>query len=500
VLEDTEVVVTIEDYEKIRRLYLIEKKSIRAIARETGIARNTVSKYCEGDLLPGTRKEYSRDNSKVTESIEAFIKSCLLQDQVENHRKQKHTAKRIYDRLCDELNFTGGESTISRYVKELRNEPKEVSIPLAFDPGEAMQIDFGEAYGYYKGTKILFQIFCARLCYSAMPYVFAAPRKNAETFLEGIRRAFEFFGGVPKRLIFDNDKVAVLKNYGKSAVTQSYLQSMMAHYVFTIDFCNRASGNEKGLVEGLVGWARRNVLVPIPHFDSFDALNEQLLNRCVKYGEQHRIQNRSLSVKEQFAHEKLSLLPLPRFAFNTAKRKEIRVDSFGLVKIDGSRFSVPHELVDKFVTVNLCATKVEIIFRKDLVGNHDRPISKGETLFELLHYIDLLERKPRAIMNAKPVKATLSEPLMKFASSIATSPEELVKFLRICVDYKIDFLTAIVSKPYVKTLDLLVAEIEHSHNKERRISELNMPSISVDKVPLSAFDRLIPGGDSYRQC
>lgn len=102
-----------------------------------------------------------------------------------------------------------------------------------------MQIDFGEAYGYYKGTKILFQI-CKTMRYSAMPYVFAAPRKNAETFLEGIRRAFEFFGGVPKRLIFDNDKVAVLKNYGKSAVTQSYLQSMMAHYVFTIDFCNRA--------------------------------------------------------------------------------------------------------------------------------------------------------------------------------------------------------------------------------------------------------------------
>ena len=494
------MVVTIEDYERIRRLYLIEKKSVRAISRETGIARNTISKYCEGNILPGTRKDYSRDNSKITESVEAFIKSCLLQDQVENHKKQKHTAKRIYDRLCDEMNFTGGESTVRRYVKEFRNEPREVSIPLEFAPGEAMQIDFGEAYGYYKGRKIKFQIFCARLCYSAMPYVFAAPRKNAETFLEGIKRAFDFFGGVPKRLIFDNDKVAVLKNHGKSAITQSYLQTMMAHYVFNIDFCNRASGNEKGLVEGLVGWSRRNILVPVPRFDSFDSLNEQLLNRCRKYGEQHHIQNRKLSVKEQFSIEKMSLLPLPKFAFNTAKRKEARVDTFGLVKVDGSRFSVPNELVDKFVTVNLCATKVEIIFRKEIVGIHDRPITKGETIFELSHYIDQLERKPRAIMNAKPVKYTLSEPLMKFASSVANSPEELVKFLRICVDYKIDFLTAIVSKPYVKTLDLLIAEIEYSQNKERRISEINVPSINVDKIPLTTFDRLIPGGDYYRQC
>lgn len=499
-LEDTEVIITIEDYEKIRRLFLVEKKSIRAISRETGIARNTVSKYCEGEILPGTRKEYNRDNSIVTDEIEAFIKSCIFEDLTENHRKQNHTAKRIYDRLCDERGFTGGESTIRRYVKSLRDDTKEASIPLEFDAGEAMQIDFGEAYGYYKGSKIKFQIFCARLCHSAMPFVFAAPRKNAETFLEGIKLAFEFFGGVPKRVIFDNDKVAVQKSYGKTAVSQSYLHAMMAHYVFHMDFCNRASGNEKGLVEGLVGWSRRNILVPIPRFDSFESLNDQILNRCIKYGDQHKIPNRKLSVKEQFTHEKMKLLPLPKYSFNTAKRSEARVDTFGLVKADGSRFSVPHELVDKFVTVNLYATRVEITLRNDSVSRHERPISKGETVFDLAHYIDLLERKPRAILNAKPVKQTLSEPLMKFAASIANSPEELVRFLRLCVDYKTDFLTSLVMKPFVKTLDLLVSEIEQSINKDKPLKGLTIPSVIVDKMPLSAFDRLIPGGDSYRQC
>lgn len=196
----------------------------------------------------------------------------------------------------------------------------------------------------------------------------------------------------------------------------------------------------------------------------------------------------------------MNLLPLPKYAFNTAKRSEARVDTFGLVKADGSRFSVPHEIVDKFVTVNLYATRVDITLRNDIVSRHERPITKGETVFDLAHYIDLLERKPRAILNAKPVKQTLSEPLMKFAASIATSPEDLVRFLRLCIDYKTDFLTSLVMKPFVKTLDLLVSEIEQSINKDKPIKGLTIPSVIVDKMPLTAFDRLIPGGDSYRQC
>ena len=163
----------------------------------------------------------------------------------------------------EETGFTGGVSTVRRCVHQLRGNLQEAFVPLAHFPGDAMQIDWGEAVVYLKGVRTKINFFCARLCQSCAPFVVCFRRKNTEALLEALRQALEFFGGVPAKVIFDNDRVGAVKEKGgKEAVAQKKYEAFVAHYCFHTIFCNVRRGNEKGLVENLVGWIRRNVFVP----------------------------------------------------------------------------------------------------------------------------------------------------------------------------------------------------------------------------------------------
>ncbi len=260
------VIVEMDMYYQIRA-YFNEGKSIHWIARTLGISRQTVRKYCEGNTHPAVRKDYHRDSGVVTDDVREFILECLREDEVENLPKQKHTAKRIYDRLVNEKGFTGGESTIRRTVKTLRAQcaaPPQADMPLEFDPGDAVQIDWGESTVYLDGVKTTINVFCGRLCYSCAIFVQAFYSQNMESFLEAQQRMFDFFGGVPRRMIFDNAKVAVKDGFGLHARPTDAYAAFAAHYAFKTEFCNIASGNEKGLVENLVQYSRRNCMVPVP--------------------------------------------------------------------------------------------------------------------------------------------------------------------------------------------------------------------------------------------
>ncbi|WP_347489255.1 hypothetical protein ABDB91_18795 [Desulfoscipio sp. XC116] len=191
--------IEVDIYEKIRHLYEHEGKSQRAISKILRVSRNTVKKYCDGSHVPWERQGKSgRQQYVVTDEIMEFIKSCLASDEAENIKKQKHTAKRIYDRLVDEKGFKGGESTIREIVAKLKEKQKKVFIPLSYEPGEAIQIDWGEATIYLVGKKIKVNLFCMRECYSADIYCRAFYRQNEESFLEGQITGFEYFDGAPK--------------------------------------------------------------------------------------------------------------------------------------------------------------------------------------------------------------------------------------------------------------------------------------------------------------
>jgi len=180
------MVITMKDYGQIRQMYIRDGKSIRQIAREMHISRNTVAKYCKGNALPGIRCEYHRTSAVITEEVTRFIQSCLDEDAKEPNKKQHHTAKRIYDRLVEETGFTGGASTVRRCVHLLRGNLQEAFVPLAHLPGDAMQIDWGEAVVYLKGVRTKVNFFCARLCYSCAPFVVCFRRKNTEAVKAGL--------------------------------------------------------------------------------------------------------------------------------------------------------------------------------------------------------------------------------------------------------------------------------------------------------------------------
>lgn len=179
------MIVGMSLYSEIREAYT-SGESQRSIAQRLGISRQTVKKYCQGKTMPGVRKEYVRAPSVVTPDIEHFIQTCITSDAKEGLRKQTHTAKRIYDRLVSEKNFTGSYSIIRRVVHDLKAQyvPIRADIPLEYDPGDAIQIDWGEATIYLRGERKVIQIFCGRLCYSCDIFIMACLSQNAESFLE----------------------------------------------------------------------------------------------------------------------------------------------------------------------------------------------------------------------------------------------------------------------------------------------------------------------------
>ena len=210
-----------EMYREIRRKRF-EGKSQRQIAVELGISRNTVKKYWDGDNVPWERKEPIRKSTVLTDDIVSFIKKCLDED-MQIPKKQRHTARRIYERLVNEFNFTGGETSVRRAVHEFRVKLNEAFVPLEFPPGDAMQIDLGEATVYLNGIKTKVNLFCARLCYSDAPMVTAYRRQNEESFLDALVQVFRYLEGVPKRVIFDNAKIAVKDGFGSHACKQATL-------------------------------------------------------------------------------------------------------------------------------------------------------------------------------------------------------------------------------------------------------------------------------------
>jgi transposase len=420
-----------EMYDQVRQLYAIHGLSQREIARKLDISRNTVAKYCKGDCLPDHRKTYAKRSSPViTEEVVSFIEQCFAEDKLLGRRKQKHTAIKIYNRLVDELNFTGGESTIRRIVRELKAQTKDVFMPLQFEPSEAAQVDYGEAAIHLKGAPVDVKFFCVRLCHSGAFFVTAFLRENEESFLEGHINAFEFFKGVPKRVIFDNARVAVSEGYGPYVKKQTnrYL-SLQAHYAFHTDYCNVASGHEKGLVENLVGFVRRNAFIPLHRVDSLEQLNEHLRTFCENYY-LHTVKGKRKTVGALY-HEELPLLTtLPNFPLDVAAKVIVRVNSYSLVNYKTNKYSVPCKFVGIEVTLRADANFVEIWHRAKCIATHTRSYGRHEKIYDLEHYMPLLHKKPRALLNAAPVKSNVPFEVIRDLEKRDLSPKQRVEKLQ----------------------------------------------------------------------
>jgi transposase len=277
-------VLEMAQIEYIKHLYEREGKSLREIAKEVGLNFRTVRKYAYmNDFSPQEQPNVEPERYRVLGPYIKSINQWMEQDMREP-RKQRHTAKRIFDRLHEEQDFDGSYASVKRYVVKKRwllNQAREGYLPIAQPPGHA-QVDFGK-FKYYDGLSVA-NDGCALLVtfpYSNAGWIQVFAAQNQECLLEGLKRVFYHIGGVPIRLRCDNMTTAVAQILeGTERVLTDGFYRFKLHYRFEADFCNPASGNEKGNAENKVGYDRRNMLVPVPLIDDFAVFNEELFARC----------------------------------------------------------------------------------------------------------------------------------------------------------------------------------------------------------------------------
>ena len=391
----------VELYARVRYACHREGLSQREAARRFGLDPKTVAKMLRHSVPPGYRRTKPPVRPKL-DTVTAIIDQILEADRTAPP-KQRHTAKRIYDRLRTEHGFTGGYTIVKDYVRESRARAQEVFVPLVHPPGHA-QADFGEAVAVVACERQTIHLFCFDLPHSDACFVKAYPAERTEAFLDGHNAAFGFFGGVPLSILYDNTRLAVARilGDGRRQRTQAFAE-LQSHYLFDDRFGRPGKGNDKGKVEGLVGYARRNFLVPVPVVPSLAALNAHLEQRCLERLD-HRVRGHDESIGERLVRDLAALQRRPSVPFEACERKAGRVSSLSLVRYDRNDYSVPTAYGHRPVLVKGSVEEVVISCGADIIARHPRSYGREDFVFEPRHYLALLEHKIGALDQAAPLQ------------------------------------------------------------------------------------------------
>ncbi len=390
-----------EKWVEIRRQVLTGELSKRGACAKYGLPWRTLVRVLEHEEPVGYQMQKPRPKRKL-EKFLPIIHEILKQDQ-QSPKKQRHTATRIFERLRDEHEYEGGLTIVKDAVRIWKQRQAEAFVPLVHRPGEA-QVDFGEAQVKLCGERVKVAMFVMTLPHSDAIFCQVFPKECTEAFQEGHKRAFEFFGGVPRRISYDNSKIAVAKITGGRGreVTREFLR-LEGHFLFAHHFCLVRRPNEKGHVENLLGYARRNYLVPIPETDSLEGLNAELEQRC-REDLSRKLRGKSASKEELLAEEQTWLLTIPQKEFEARMMKLAKASSLSLVHFECNDYSVPTEYAHHDVTVIGGIEEVRLVVGDRLVARHARHWGKERTEFNPVHYLALLERKPGALDYARPLE------------------------------------------------------------------------------------------------
>ena len=397
----------VELYEQIRRDREREGLSIRALAERHGVHRRTVRQALAAALPPPRKAPEGRPAPKLGR-YRALIDSWLAADR-EAPRKQRHTARRVWERLVEEQGAEVSERQVRRYVRARRRElgeaVDEVFVPQVHEPGIEAEVDWGEAQVEIAGQRVKVYLFLMRACYSGAAFVMAFERQSQQAFLEAHVEAFHFFGGVFERIRYDNLRAAVVKVLrGRRRVESDRFVALRSHYLYESAFTRRGKqgAHEKGGVEGEVGRFRRRHLVPIPTVASLAELNSLLEDACFAELER-RIAGRPETVGEALRRESRALRELPIADYETAEQASPRVDSKALVTVRQNRYSVPVSLVGLRVAAKIGARELVVSHAGREVARHPRLYARFQVAASLDHYLELLQRKPGALKGSLPL-------------------------------------------------------------------------------------------------
>jgi transposase len=397
--------LTVDQYEYIRAAHRVYGKTIKKIARETGHSKNTVKKVLKAEYVG-----YSCRQKQLYPVLGPYIKTIdkwLMEDK-NSPKKQRHTGTRIYNRLKQEQNYQGSSSTVLHYVKIARQKigvnSKQVFIPLEPVIGQEAEVDWGWCRAILNGETVRLKFFCMRSKYSGKHFVRCYPCERQQALFDAHIQAFLYFGGVFPVLIYDNLTTVVQKILrGKDRILQKEFKKFNAYYNFTSRFCNPGEGHEKGGVEGLVGYARRNYMVPVPEAKSIEDLNRKVLRDCMAYGT-HRISGKDKTVNELYEQEKTHLLALPDIKFSNLQTTRCKSDKYSTVIIDKNRYSVPAEYAYLQLSAVLKVNDIDIYYSNKKIAEHTRLYDVNKWSLDPFHYLDLIKQRPQSFTTARPIK------------------------------------------------------------------------------------------------
>src|SRR5246127_1428521 len=390
----------VELYAQVRYAVQIEGISRREAARRFGVDPRTVAKMLAFSVPPGYRRSRPPARPKL-DPFTGIIDKILAADEG-RPKKQRHTAKRIFDRLRNEHGYAGGITIVKDYVQAHRQRHREVFVPLRHDPGHA-QVDFGEAVAEIAGVEGKIHFFAMDLPHSDACFVQAYPAETAEAFCDGHNAGFAFFGKVPRSILYDNTILAVARILGDGVRQRTRVFSeLQSHYVFADRFGRPGKGNDKGKVEGLIGWTRRNPLGPGPRAGGLATLNEQLLEGCRRrFGD--RLRGHQETIGERLVRDLAAFHDLPPAPYDACEKRAGRVSSLSLVRYRGNDYSVPTAYGHREVLVRGYVHEVMIACGAEEIARHVRSYEREDFVFNPLHYLALLERKIGALDQAAPL-------------------------------------------------------------------------------------------------
>ena len=496
--------------ETIRKVRLAHRdgKGIREIARLLNLSRNTVRSIIRSGITDQKYERSEQPRPKLGSFVERL--SAWLKEDVDKPVKHRRRAQILFEQLQRE-GYDGGYDAVRRFVgtwkKDAGTAIVNAFIPLEWDPGDAFQFDWSYEDVELGGMPVKVKVAQFRLCNSRKPFCVAYTRESLEMVLDAHIRAFEFFGGLCRRGIYDNMKTVVVKVLmGKDRVFTRRFQNLASHYLFEPVACTPAAGWEKGQVENQVGLVRYRFFVKRRRFTTLEELNEWLECECRNHAATAKHPElKDRTVDQVFAEEKGRLLPLPVSPFDGYQESVVRVTSQLLISFDRNRYSANAMAVGKTVTVRAYADRIIIVRNDTVVGMHRRHLGRDKVIYDPWHYLAVLERKPGALRNGAPFKRwDLPEAMSEVRTMLEGrlgGDREFVGILSVVGRYGLDpVVTACKQAISDKTVssDVILSILSRTHDEPQpepvKLSA-QLPTLKlIPVVDCSRYDRLLSGG------
>ncbi|TXH79128.1 IS21 family transposase [Thauera aminoaromatica] len=485
---------------KVRRMHYRDGLSRSEIARRTGLSRNTVKKWLTAPEAVEPRYRRLQAPGKLDPFHGALLQA--LEADARRPKRDRRTAKALYAELKSQ-GYAGGYTVLTDFIRHWReqagaNAPTRAFVPLRFELGEAFQFDWSEERLVIGGVWRKLLVAHLKLCASRAFVLIAYPSQSHEMLFDAHTRSFQALGGIPRRGIYDNMKTAVDKvKKGKGRVVNARFSALCSHYLFDPDFCNVASGWEKGVVEKNVQDSRRRIWLEAGtlRFGSFAELNAWLLARCQALWQEVRHPEYALSVAEMLEHEQPHLMPMVS-AFDGYVEEPGRVSSTCLVTAARNHYSVPCELAGKLISKRFYPERIEVVFDEVVMASHPRLFERGQTRYDWRHYLPLVERKPGVLRNGAPF-AEMPEPLVRLQRLLLRREGgDRVMSQMLAVVPKAGLDTVLVAVELV--LESGVVSVEHVLNVIARLNQAPLPesvptTLQVKEAPVAdtgRYDRL----------